>query len=83
MKSIVLEMEITDRSGDNYRINIRGENQAADIWFNPREKKLEFSAADQLTDFLKNNEYQFRKILHHMRQDTFYQGFKLKFVIRD
>lgn len=38
---------------------------------------------NQLEDLLINNELQFRKILHNKRRDTFYQGFKLKFVLRD
>ncbi len=36
-----------------------------------------------LHDFLQKNEYQFRKILHNKRKDTFFKGFKLSFSMID
>jgi len=83
MKVIVLEMEIMNAQGENYRIRISGQKQVTYVLFDTQNKKLEFIKRDELSGLLMNNELQFRKILHNKRRDTFYQGFKLKFVLRD
>lgn len=38
---------------------------------------------NEVSYYLKQNEYQLRKILHNKRIDTFYVGFQVKIVLRD
>ena len=53
------------------------------ISFNHTSKELIFLKENPLTEFLKAHEFQFRKLLHVKRSESFYKGFELKFSIRD
>lgn len=53
------------------------------LWFNPETKTLSYDNDNELTRFLKDNEYQFRKLLHNKKRRTFYNGFRLNFSIID
>jgi ribonuclease HI len=79
----LLNMEITDKEGNFFLISISGENQSTHIAFDPILKKLDFPDTNGLTEFLKQNEYQLRKILHMKRPKTYVIGFSLPFVITD
>ncbi|WBW94997.1 ribonuclease H family protein [Oceanirhabdus sp. W0125-5] len=92
-------MEIVEKLGDVYKIriehkqdeNIQGYAQSniginhkkAYVEFSPKSKELSFLEDNTLTDYLKENEYQFRKLLHNKRPRSYYVGFKLIFSFRD
>ena len=66
-----------------YTINIISGNNHGQISYFPEERHLKYISENSFTELLSENEYQLRKILHNKRDDTFYIGFKLKFVIRN
>lgn len=77
-----LSMEILDEYDGTYKIEIC-ESERSLIRFNPLTKELFFDSKNGLTSFLKKNEYQFRKLLHNKRRNTFAPGFRLNFSIID
>ncbi|MCY6369982.1 ribonuclease H family protein [Clostridium ganghwense] len=86
MKMFIFLMEIIEEVNGYFKIRITTDNKEenyTDISFNPDEKKLEFLNQDRVGEYLKQNEYQLRKILHNKRKDTFFVGFKVKIVLRD
>ncbi|MCY6485016.1 ribonuclease HI [Clostridium aestuarii] len=86
MKMFVFFMEIVDEINNDFRIRITEDKKQGlytEIVFNPNKKELRFLSEDKLETYLKQNEYQLRKILHNKRKNTFYKGFKLKFALRD
>lgn len=86
MKMFVFLMEIIDESNGYFTIRISRDNERksySDIKFNPDKKELEIWCKNQVSYYLKENEYQLRKILHNKRRDTFYVGFKVKIALRD
>lgn len=74
-------MEIIDANNDVYKIKINNYIENAFIEFNPLKKELNFISDNDLTSYLKTNEYQVRKMLHNKRRNTYYVGFKVKFVL--
>lgn len=74
-------MEIIDVNNDNYKIKINNYIENAFIEFNPLKKELNFISDNDLISYLKTNEYQVRKMLHNKRRNTYYVGFKVKFVL--
>jgi ribonuclease HI len=76
-------MEIVDRENNFYIIDIICQHFSGKISYFPGERHLKFLSEDSFTEVLQAHEYQLRKILHNKRSDSFYIGFKLKFVIRD
>lgn len=83
MKMILFTMEIIDDDNNNYKIKISNDVECSLIEFAPLKKELLFISDNNLTDYLKINEYQLRKMLHNKRIDTYYMGFKVKFVLTD
>lgn len=83
MKMILFTMEIIDAKDDNYKIKISRDLESSVIEFNPIKKELQFLSDNILTDYLKINEYQLRKMLHNKRRDTYFVGFTVKFVLSD
>lgn len=83
MKMRIFTMNILSELDYNYTIEINDHSQSSLIAFNPYEKRLTFLDNSLLTDYLKTNEYQLRKMLHNKRKDTYYIGFSLKFSLRD
>ena len=75
-----LEMIIVSKDDDNYIIKISDDVESV-LEFNPKKKELVFRSENELTEFLKDNEYQLRKLLHNKRPNSYYVGFKLKFSI--
>ena len=78
MKIFIFTMEILDKIENEFIIKICDENMSTNISFEPENKELKFLYKDKLTEYLQENEYQLRKILHNKRKDTFYKGFKIK-----
>ncbi len=74
-------LHIDKKIPDGYLISITGETKKTQILFDPEKKMLTFLENNQLSAFLKKHEYQFRKILHNKKPETFFSGFQLKFVI--
>ncbi|MFA9398133.1 MAG: ribonuclease H [Clostridiaceae bacterium] len=84
MEMLVFNMNIIDKiNNTTYKIKISNEYLSSIITFNPIKKELSFFDNNNLTTYLKCNEYQLRKILHNKRNDTYFIGFKLIFSLRD
>jgi ribonuclease HI len=82
MKMLLFKMEIIDAINNNYKIKISNDMEDTFIEFNPYKKELNFIHNSNLTDCLKANEYQLRKMLHNKRVDTYYVGFNAKLILR-
>lgn len=85
MKMFIFFMNIVEKQEDYFKIKIIKEENGeyTYILFNPDKKDLKFILNDKVSKYLMENEYQLRKILHNKRRNTFYLGFKVKFVLRD
>lgn len=81
MEMKLFSMEITAVNKDIYIIKINNSTESSIIEFNPLKKELNFISNNNLTTYLKTNEYQLRKMLHNKRRNTYYVGFKVKFVL--
>jgi ribonuclease HI len=79
----IFEMEILDRKNGYFHIKINKGELSCLILFNPEDKELRFSDETNLASELIENSYQLRKILHNKRTETYYIGFKLKFILRN
>ncbi len=76
-------MKILDEENGKFLISISNCEQATTISFHYAEKELRFLNENKLSEFLKDHEFQFRKLLHVKKPETFYKGFELKFSIRE
>lgn len=76
-------MEILDKIDNKYLIKISDENYQTTISFDYGSKRLAFLKKDQISEFLKEHEFQFRKLLHVKRPETFFIGFELNFSLRE
>lgn len=77
-------MKILKKQRDeDFLIQISNNNACTTLMFSPKSKKLTYKQDNKLTDLLKKNEYQLRKLLHNKRSDSFYTGFKLTFAMRN
>ena len=81
MYPLQCHMEIIHSEDGFFDILITIKNLKSMIKFNPEEKFLVINPEDKLGSILKENEYQLRKILHNKRKDTYFIGFKLKFIL--
>lgn len=82
---VLLKLKIMEKTENGYGIKIskRKETESTDIRFNPQKKELYIDGRNELGRFLLENEYQFRKLLHNKRPDTYEVGFKLNFSLID
>ena len=83
MNLLIFDMKIVDESKGVFKVIISSGGFSTIVNFSPESKTLIFTENNKLTEVLKKNEYQFRKVLHIKRPETWYKGFKLKFVLRD
>lgn len=83
MKMHQLHMEIIDEEEESFVIVIQKQEQQTTVIFNHYHKKLTFLSDNPLSEFLKINEFQFRKLLHVKKPESYYKGFKLDFSIRE
>ncbi len=79
----IYEMEILDMEDSFYRILITSNKQQCKIFYSPQFKEIRFLDDSELSTELKRNIYQLRKILRNKRPDTFFVGFKLKFIFKN
>ncbi|MBN2041376.1 MAG: ribonuclease HI [Spirochaetes bacterium] len=77
-----LHMEIIDEDKGTYHIKISG-SHVAFLKYNPETRNLSFENTNEIVSFLRDNEYQFRKLLHNKRNHTFHKNFTLDFSIID
>ncbi len=82
MENLVFELAISDLQNDYFVIDIFHKEWQTTIRFSWSIRDLIFDDNGSLSRLLQENEYQLRKILHNKRPDTFFVGFKLKFVLR-
>ena len=68
-------LHIDKKIPEGYLISITGETEEIQILFDPDKKMLTFLENNQLSTFLKKHEYQFRKILHNKKPETFFPAF--------
>ncbi|MEN8120137.1 MAG: ribonuclease H [Bacteroidota bacterium] len=76
-------MEIIDVNAGVYSIKISTNKNSTFINYHPGLKNLELPNKNALDVKLKENKYQLKKILNNKRPDTFFPGFKLKFILKD
>lgn len=79
----LLIMEIIKESEGSFTIKISKDKDTCLIEFSPDNKELRYVDNSTLTHYLKLREFQLRKLLHNKRKESFYKGFKLKFVLHD
>ncbi|SCZ79853.1 ribonuclease H family protein [Acidaminobacter hydrogenoformans] len=78
-----MQMRIVEENGVNYRLLISDGQTQADLIFNIESKELIISGDHDLSQFLSDNEFQLRRLLHNKRPDSYYVGFQLKFSMVD
>lgn len=76
-----LHMSILYEEDGKFLIDISDHKSSTKISFNYKKKELLFLEENSLSVLLKTNEFQFRKILHVKKPDTFFKGFELNFSI--
>ncbi len=75
-------MHIKDQAEDYFLIEISSPIGSAQILFSWARRDLIFLDTTPISELLRENEYQLRKIFHNKRPETFYVGFKLKIILR-
>lgn len=82
---VCLRLKISAECDGVYTLKITGRDGAGttDVFFSPADKKLSVSESGEWSDFLKSNAYQFRKLLHNKKRETFFVGFELSFSMID
>jgi len=83
MKMLIFDMEITGMNEGFFLHKISYQNDTSEFLYDPKNKELKYISDNNIVSLVKSNESQFLKILHSRRTDTFFIGFKLKFVITD
>lgn len=78
-----LKLEIVEKINELYKIKIYDEDQSVRLDFEVDKKELEIHGSNSLSKFLRDNEYQLRKLLHNKQRKSYYVGFKLNFSIID
>ncbi len=83
---VLLHMEIIEETYGGYLLKISERDSTsakapAHVFFHPVSKALQFQSVTPISDFLKENEYQFRKLLHNKKSETYHIGFTLDFSI--
>jgi len=76
-------MHIFDYRNNYYLIEIFLNGSKSLIKYNPEQKDLIINQENSLDKLLNENRYQLQKILNNKRSDTFYKGFRLKFILRN
>lgn len=82
---VKLKMEIVSVTNYYYTIKISDCENIIEIGFDTEEKRLDIEevAGNYVYNLLKRNLYQFKKLLHNKRPNTYYPGFVLEFSIWD
>jgi len=83
MNYFKLNMEIIDECDGFYTLHIADKDDESMLKFSPDKKEIIYVDNSKLTQFIKLQEYQIRKLLHNKRPKSFYIGFKLNFVLTD
>ncbi len=83
MNYFQLKMEITNEADGIYTLLISDKCSESRIKFSPKTKDIQYLDNLKLTQFIKLREFQLRKLLHNKKHDSFFIGFKLKFVLHD
>lgn len=80
---VLLNMEIVSEKNNKYMLQIKERDKKAitSVTFNTESHELHIDLSTEIGLFLKENEYQFRKLLHNKRPKSFYPGFILDFSI--
>lgn len=79
----LFHMNIISEEANYFLLNISLDRNSTLIKFNPENKTLLFCDRKTPSEILKRNEYQFRKVLHIKRPETYYPGFELNFTLKD
>jgi len=83
MNMLVFNMEVLDESDGYFRHRISFHDQHTELEYSPTKRKLVFPITDIVSQKIMENRDQILKILHTKRIDTFYPGFRLKFILID
>ncbi len=83
MNKLIFTMEISSEDQGVYRIKVKDQSSFTFIKYSLLTRTLEFPENNCLSNILKKHEQQLEKIFHNKRENTFFPGFKLKFVLRE
>lgn len=83
MKLFTLDMEITGTAGDAFLHRVQCGTKYGSFAFNPKNQKLDMPEDGEVNALLSRNRSQLLKILKTKNRQSFYPGFKLRFVITD
>ena len=78
-----LHLEIIEEHDSLYILRISDSNTETRISFDTQVRTMEFLEEDELSGFLRSNEYQIRSLLYNKRSESYYKGFTLDFSIID
>jgi ribonuclease HI len=80
---LICEMLINHFENGFWCISIKHKGKTAEIKFSREKRESEFTSKGTLTEKLKKYDKQILKILNNKRENTFFEGFKLNFVLSD
>jgi len=83
MKVKKLHLNITKQEGSLFILNISDSSTDTRISFDTQRRTMEFLDEDELSDFLRSNEYQIRSLLYNKQRESYFKGFTLDFSIID
>jgi ribonuclease HI len=75
----ILNLKIIEQIHHYFTILISDVHQQTKISFSPVTKLLIYLNENTMTDLLKENEYQLRKLLHNKRTESYFVGFEVNF----
>lgn len=78
-----MHMRIVEENGEVYSLMITDGQNKTNLTFNIETKALTISGDHVLSQFLTDNEFQLRRLLHNKRPESYYVGFQLKFSMVD
>ena len=78
-----LKMLVTGNEKSMYEIQITKKRKSTNIYFDISEKTIHIPETNDLAFFLEKRRPQLKRIFNNKREETFYKGFKIHFVLKD
>lgn len=78
-----LHLEIIEEHDSLFILKISDSSTDTRITFDTQRRTMDYLDKDELSDFIRSNEYQIRSLLYNKRSDSYYKGFNLDFSIVD
>ncbi len=78
-----MHLEIIEGTDKKFAIIISDESRQVVVTYDTSSKELQIPLINELAEFIRRNESQFRGILHNKKSESYYVGFRLDFSIID